>query len=626
MSKASRTAERLDHRLRRLDARAARLAAQSARLSRARLGLALAGGAAALAVASVWGAGAGWLVALAGGIAFAALARRHERIEQARTRLRRWHLVHTRHRARLCLDWDGLGAAPAPAPAGHPFAADLDVAGPRSVLHLLDTTATEEGHSRLRAWLLATSPDPEAVRQRQARVRRLVPAERLRDRLALLGLEAGQPPVGLARPDAARWSAAPLRAWLGSPSAGSSLRGWAVGLSALSVVTAGLLVVSLAGGPAVWTLAWFSYLTLYLWRYRSFAEVFDRAYSLQRVAGEAEAAFAFLEREAARTHAPLADVWQPFAGPDRPSVVYRRLRWIAGAASWTRNDIGRIVFNALVPYDLVLTLALDRLRERLEQSVPRWLDAYAETEALGALATVAALWPDATTFPTLADAPEASQRPAALVDARRLGHPLLPAETAVRNSLALAAGEVVVLTGSNMAGKSTFLRSVGVAVAMAWAGGPVVADRLDVAPLLPFASMRVGDALQEGVSTFYAEVRRLRRLLDAVEAPGGPPVLVLIDEMYRGTNNRERLAGARALVRALAGAPAASLVATHDLALTRLAGEVEAVRNAHFRERVAGGALVFDYQLREGPCPTTNALAIMADAGLPTEPPERGDV
>jgi DNA mismatch repair ATPase MutS len=211
-----------------------------------------------------------------------------------------------------------------------------------------------------------------------------------------------------------------------------------------------------------------------------------------------------------------------------------------------------------------------------------------------------------------------------LFDAEALGHPLLPAG-AVRNDARLARGEVVVLTGSNMAGKSTFLRSVGVAAAMAWAGAPIVAGRLVIAPVRPFTSMRVGDALQEGVSTFYAEVRRLRLLLDAVEAGaegGAPPALVLLDEVYRGTNNRERLAGARALVRTLAGARAASLVATHDLALTRLADDAGAVRNAHFRERVDAGALVFDYTLRPGPCPTTNALAIMAAAGLPVEPPD----
>lgn len=605
-------------RLARLDRTAAHLAARSRRLSRARLALALAGGVAALVAGESLGASWGWGAAAVALVAFATLARRHERVERARTRLARWRGLLARETARRALDWDVLGAPPSPAPPDHPFASDLDLAGPRSVLHLADTTATEAGHARLRGWLLETAPDADAVRRRQDAVRALVGRTHLLGRLALDGWEAGQPATGAPRADGPRWSDAPLRAWLAGAPADGSLRAWAWGLSALAALTAVLLAVRLAGGPGGWTLSFFVYLVLYLSRYGAFATVFDRTYDLQRAVREVAPALARLEREATREApgGPLDGVWAAFRGETRPSAATARLRWIAGAAAVTRNDLGRIVLNAILPYDLLLTLALDRLRERFRATMPRWLDAYAEAEALGALAGVASRDPGGTTFPDLAGD--------ALLDADALGHPLLPPGGAVRNSVRLARGEVVVVTGSNMAGKSTFLRAVGVAAAMAWAGAPVTAARCRVAPVRPFTSMRVGDALQEGVSTFYAEVRRLRRLLDAVEAEG-PPVLVLIDEMYRGTNNRERLAGARALVRVLAGADAASLVATHDLALTRLADEVPAVRNAHFREQAVGGELRFDYRLREGPCPTTNALLIMADAGLPVEPPA-GDV
>ena len=160
---------------------------------------------------------------------------------------------------------------------------------------------------------------------------------------------------------------------------------------------------------------------------------------------------------------------------------------------------------------------------------------------------------------------------------------------------------------------------VGSTRAARTAGSAVAAESLRVQPLRVFTSMRVGDVLQEGLSTFYAEVRRLRALLDAVKEPDAPPVVVLIDEMFRGTNNRERLAGAEAMVRALVGANATTLVATHDLALADLADEHDAVRNVHFREEAEGDRLHFDYRLRPGPCPTTNALIIMERAGLPVE-------
>ena len=292
------------------------------------------------------------------------------------------------------------------------------------------------------------------------------------------------------------------------------------------------------------------------------------------------------------------------------------MRRLTSAAAVTRNDVGRFVLNALLPYDLLLTLALHRLRGSLAHVAPRWLDAYYETEALASLAGYADLRADHTVFPTLLDG--TSGQP--LVDAVGLRHPLLPDGAAVGNSVTLDASEVMIVTGSNMSGKSTFLRAVGVASVLGWAGGAVAAEALRLSPVRPFTSMRVGDVLQEGLSTFYAEVRRLRELLDAVNEEGAAPSLVLIDEMLRGTNNRERLAGAQAIVRALAGTGATSLVATHDLALADLEGEQAGVSNTHFQEEATGDRLTFDYRLRPGPCPITNALVIMQRAGLPVEP------
>jgi hypothetical protein len=594
--------------LARLDRRAERLARSTLTFSRARLVLALVGAAGALVVGARYGAGAGWALAAAFLVAFAVVARFHDRVEQARARLRRWQALQARHVARLGLDWAALPNPPEPTPPDHPFAADLDLAGPRSVLHLLDTAATTGGRARLRAWLLDPRPDPEAVRIRQARVRALVERRRLRDRLALLGLEA-------AGDDAGRWDDAPIRAWLTAPAPDTSLRRWALGLGALAAATAVLAALDLAGGPAYWPYPFLPYVVLYLWRYGAFATVFDRAYDLQRAVAEVAPALRFLETDPAASDP--APVWAPFRGPDRPSLHLARLRRLTAAAAVTKNDLGRLVLNALLPYDLLLALALHRLRGHLARVVPAWLDAYYEVEALAALAAYADFRPGRAAFPELLDGP--GEGP--LLEARALGHPLLPAP--VPNDVALAPGEVVVVTGSNMAGKSTFLRAAGVATVLAWTGGAVDAGTLRLRPLRVFTSMRLGDALQEGVSTFYAEVRRLRALLDAVAEPGAPPVLVLIDEMLRGTNNRERLAGAQAVVRALAGGPAVTLVATHDLALADLAAEHPAVRNAHFREEAVSDHLTFDYRLRPGPCPTTNALVIMHRAGLPVAPQPR---
>src|SRR5258705_3874820 len=208
-----------------------------------------------------------------------------------------------------------------------------------------------------------------------------------------------------------------------------------------------------------------------------------------------------------------------------------------------------------------------------------------------------------------------------LFDSRALGHPLLKREAKICNDFSLDQHQkIVILTGSNMAGKSTFLRTVGVNLCLAYVGAPVNASSLRVSLFRVFTCIKVSDSVQDGLSYFYAEVKRLKALLSATERDDDLPVLFLIDEIFRGTNNRERQIGSRAYVRALANRrTAVGIIATHDLELTRLADEIPGIANFHFREEVRDGKMVFDYRLRPGPCPTTNALDIMALEGLPVE-------
>ena len=588
--------------LRRLDARADALRQRSQGLSRVRLAVVLTGVLAAVVVGNAVGRGAGWAVALGALVVFLGLVRVHDRVEDGLSRLRLWRTLRARDLARLGRVWDDLGPPPTPAPQGHPYARDLDVAGPRSLLHLLDTTGTQAGHRRLRALLLGK--DADARNERQHRARALVPRRRFRQRLEWLARQAAG---GVNR----RWSDGPVRAWLNTQPDPTIVR-WTVGLGALAATTVVLLVVSLAtGGPWLWLYSLGAYALLYFAKYQSIGDVMQRAYDLERALGEIADVLRFTEADGAGRDPALAPLWAAFHGDRAPSRRLDRLRRIVVAAGLTRNTLARIGLNLLLPYDLLLTLALDRLRADVAGLFEPWVDALAEIEALSALAAYADREPEAVVFPDL-DPTDA------LVEADDLRHPLLG--DAVGNDVALERGGVLLMTGSNMSGKSTYLRAAGLAAVLANAGGPVPARSASVAPLRPVTSMRIGDVLQEGLSTFYAEVRRLRALLDVVEADG-PPALVVIDEMLRGTNNRERLAGAQGVVRALVGADATSLVATHDLALAELAEEHPEVRNAHFRETAVGDHLAFDYRLRPGPCPTTNALVIMRRAGLPVEAP-----
>jgi DNA mismatch repair ATPase MutS len=252
------------------------------------------------------------------------------------------------------------------------------------------------------------------------------------------------------------------------------------------------------------------------------------------------------------------------------------------------------------------------------------LDVLADLEALSSFANFAYLNPDYT-YPDFIVSPsgeptiQGTQATTCLIfDAESIGHPLVPRPKRVCNSVCLNENsKTALITGSNMAGKSTFLRTIGINLCLAYVGAPVCAARLQTAFLRTFASIRINDSVTDGFSFFYAEVKRLKTLLSAVEADHEFPVIYLIDEIFRGTNNRERFIGSRALIRTLAENAALGAIATHDLELVKLTDENRSIANFHFREEVRGDKMIFDYKLRLGPCPTTNALKIMALAGLP---------
>jgi DNA mismatch repair ATPase MutS len=301
----------------------------------------------------------------------------------------------------------------------------------------------------------------------------------------------------------------------------------------------------------------------------------------------------------------------------RPSKQIRRARWIASAASLQQNPVVWLAINAILPWDLWVANRLAQTRDELRVILPGWLNIWYELEALSSLATFAVLNPG-TSFPQV--------EPAALFDARGLGHPLIHAEERVTNDFVInELGSTTIITGSNMSGKSSFLRTMGINVQLAYCGSVVCAAEMKIGLFRVFTSIRISDSVVDGFSYFYAEVRRLKSLLDALEQVDEPPLFYLIDEIFRGTNNRERLTGSRAYIRALAGRHGVGFIATHDLELVKLETQFEQVQNFHFREAVIEGKMVFDYRLRPGPCPTTNALKIMALVGLPVDGEDHTD-
>jgi DNA mismatch repair ATPase MutS len=279
---------------------------------------------------------------------------------------------------------------------------------------------------------------------------------------------------------------------------------------------------------------------------------------------------------------------------------------------WARNQFFAPIGFALCWTPLHAAL-VERWRRASGGRIRAWLEACAELEALSSLAGHAWEHP-ADPFPELVDAGP-DRTALAVLEGDALRHPLLAG--AVPNDVRLGGDgpHVLLVSGSNMSGKSTYLRTVGVNVVLALAGAPVRAARLRLTVLQPGATLRIQDSLQAGRSRFYAEITRLKELADLAERP--VPLLFLLDEILHGTNSHDRRIGAEAVVRGLLAKGAVGLVTTHDLALTELAGAGgNALANAHFEDQVRDGEIAFDYRLRPGVVSHSNALALMRAVGL----------
>lgn len=523
-----------------------------------------------------------------------------------RDRLRLWETwlrITIDHVERSLADTESLPSPNLVPPVGHPFADDLDVAN----LHrLLDTASTRQGSERLFGWLTTTSADLETIKHRQSLVKELLPRTLMRTRLEVLG-QLGKDRLQhfLDGKRLAEWVQEPVPPHLPTVT---------IILLVLSAVNLTLFMAFTLTGltqllPIV-LIPWALYGVLFISQYRQIGSLFRETTTLLDLLETAGQVMLYLEDYPFRPDSGLAALCRPITG-QRPSRLIRRLSWIASGASLQGNLLLWLFVNAVVPWDLVVAVLLNRQKALAAQSLPEWLDTWYTLEALCSLATYASLHPDVT-FPEIReDGP--------VIDAHAIGHPLLRYVGKVRNNFTVhQPGEIRLITGSNMSGKSTFLRTVGINLCMAFAGAPVDASALAVRPLRLFTCIQIADSLQDGISYFYAEVKRLKALLDALTRPDERPLVYLIDEIFRGTNNRERLIGSRAYIQSAVGQNGVGLVATHDLEMTQLANAHPAIHNMHFTDSVVDGQMVFDYILRPGASPTTNALTIMQMEGLPT--------
>ena len=366
--------------------------------------------------------------------------------------------------------------------------------------------------------------------------------------------------------------------------------------------------------PAFWQFSLILYAAIYLFKYQDYKSIFEDAYSLGKSLSQFKSKLVFIETYRYPVNASIAGLASALLQKgNRPSTYLKKIVWITSAASLQNNQILWLLVNLLLPWDLIFAAVLNRYKVTLIQKLPAWLDVWYRLDALNALANFATLNPDYT-FASISDDPHKTP----ILKAGQLGHALIKEEVKVCNDFEMEqTGEVVLITGSNMSGKSTFLRTLGINLVLAYAGAPVNANKLELRLMRLFTCIQVADSLADGFSYFYAEVHRLKSLLDLLQSSPDIPVFYLIDEIFRGTNNRERRIGSRAYVHALAHSSGVGVISTHDLELANLAEGDNQIHNYNFRDDVTDGKMVFDYKLREGPSPTTNALKIMELEGLP---------
>jgi len=547
-------------------------------------------------------------------VGFVALLVVHERVLRSIARRERAERFYERGLARLHGTWMEIPEKVGKArkgnaamdetgtqflPNDHAYARDLDLFGKGSLFHLLSTARTAQGQETLAGWLLAPAPIAEA-RARQEAVQELSADLDLREALATVGEDVR---VGVHGSSLAAWGESAL-AWRSN-----AMR-----------VTTGVLAVLWVASLAAWAV-WgnglpvlIACLVNYGVRYQVRARVEQSLEGLDEAARELTVLAELLQLiEAREFTSPKLRKLRAALQRDgmAPSVAIARLERVLRRLDSRHNMMLRAL-DLFAFWTVQLSFVAEGWKRRFGPGVRGWLAAAGEFESLESLAGYAYehpadVWPEFVTD-------------GAYLRAEGFTHPLLPEARAIRNDLELGTGpgtdlRLVVISGPNMAGKSTFLRGLGVNVVLAQVGAPVRARKLRLSPLMVGASIAVMDSLESGISRFYAEIRRVKLISDL--ADGALPVLFLLDEVLSGTNSHDRLIGTEWMVRSFVERGAIGIVTTHDLALTAIPETMDGRGvNCHFSDTIVDGRLHFDYRLAPGVVETSNALELMRSIGL----------
>ncbi len=540
-----------------------------------------------------------WLAFALFCVTFIILAYFHYRVKRRIVLYRLFCRIKQDHINRIELRWEKLPNKIKISRSNHSFENDLNITGEFSLYRLLDNTTTSGGADYLLTWLTEEAPQYEEVTNRQRLVKELTPLFRFSDKLSFFTQYN----------DDKNFNGAKLVSRMDNHIANKIPR-WLLPtlilFSALNVVLFTAFYYHYL--PAYFSVTLIVYIGLFLVNGRFIKNLLNEAADLSAEFVKINKVLLFIEKFSFKERA-LSDL-AAVVKKEPPSADLRRINQLLIFIGLRANPLVQIVVNLIFPLDYILNYLLLEQERALSKRLPLWLDVWYRFDALSALSGFSWSHPEYC-FPDINN--KAAKKRRTLLKAKNLAHPLLPYKKRVANDFIMQEGaEIALITGSNMSGKSTFLRTVGINMILAYAGTAVCARQFSLKLLRLLTCINISDSLGEGISYFYAEVKRLKLILQQNES-----IFFLIDEIYRGTNNRERLIGSKAVIKALAEKDDAGIISTHDLELTALENEIKKLHNYHFRDKVSDGKMIFDYKLHDGPCPTTNALKIMQAEGLP---------
>jgi MutS domain V len=484
-------------------------------------------------------------------------------------------------------------------PENHAYANDLDIFGKASVYQYINRTVSEQGNRKLADWLLNTS-EPKIILQRQEAAKELTDQIKWRQQLRAYGITN---PITIT-------AEKKIEIWLKSKNRFIHNRLWKIIGYLLPAIALTILILHLSG--IISSSLFYPLAILFFAIAFSITKIIMPHYTLlNKIVPELETlqnCIQWIEDASFKSElmSQLKNNFKP--GTYKASGIIKKLKKNLERFDYRLNPIIHIPLNTFLLWDLQQIMTLEKWKTDNNQNISAWFNALANTEALITIATLSFNHPQ-WCFPSISDEK-------GVFVAHDLGHTLIPAEKRVTNSFSTTGEKQLnLITGSNMAGKSTFLRSIGVNIVLAMMGAPACCSQLNVSTVKVISSMRVNDNLEENTSTFYAELKKLKEIIDAVN--NREDVFLLLDEILRGTNSADRHTGSIALIKQLIHQNASGLIATHDLELTKLSDEFPAnLHNYHFDVQIKNEDLYFDYKIKRGICTSMNASLLMKKIGI----------